>query len=662
MNQSEFSFTKFTNDQKRALKKANVNLKFINESDVFQIVNKQKSVKSLSDDQLVEFLNVANATYRDGNRIISDEDYDFIYIAELGKRNPEHPYLQAVEPESTFEGKTVELPVEMLSTEKAYSREDILRWLDRIIRAGAEVGVKVREIIIRGTAKLDGFAAYDDGQRLYTRGDGRRGTDISRVFERGLAVADRGERGQGAGEIVVTKTYFHQYLADKFDNSRNLQASIIREKELDPLVEEAIIKKAAVFFPFSSLPFQDVTAFEFPEKFDDIVSRVVSSVDYDVDGVIFETINGIVKHHMGATRSHHRWQIAYKENLERSETKVLNVRPQTSRTGRVNPVAELEPVRLCGATIKNATAHHYGMVRKLGIGPGAKILLVRSGKVIPKIEKVLEKAGPQVPAHCPSCGEELCWEKDFLYCTNSIECPAQIENTIQHFFKTIGTADGFGPKNISVLFKNGVRSIREIYELTRNNLVGFGFGEKQSQNLIDQLDRSRREPLEDWRFLAAMGVYRLGPGMCERLLQYFKLDDVFNLEVDELKERVEGFEETTAKAAVKGLQQVRDLFNDLNRLGFNLQHTQLITEGLKSSRNSPISGKRLVFSGAMVSGSREDVKRQARVLGAKVGGSVTGKIDFLVIGESPGDSKVDDATRKNVPIISEEEYLKMIEK
>ena len=196
--------------------------------------------------------------------------------------------------------------------------------------------------MIRATPKLDGYAAYDDGKILYTRGDGRKGTDISRVFERGLKVGGNGKRGQGAGEIVISQTYFNSHLADYFENSRNFQASIIKEKDLEQHALDAIQNHAAVFFPFSQLPAWQGTAAEVLADFDHIIETVYTLVDYDVDGVVFELVgNDQLKQYLGATRHHHRWQIAYKSNVETAEVIVLKVTPQTSRSGRVNPVAEL---------------------------------------------------------------------------------------------------------------------------------------------------------------------------------------------------------------------------------------------------------------------------------------------------------------------------------
>jgi DNA ligase (NAD+) len=422
------------------------------------------------------------------------------------------------------------------------------------------------------------------------------------------------------------------------------------------LTEQAISDKAAVFFPFAALPSWEGSIDAFLSKFDEVINQVRNSVVYNVDGIIIEVVNEDIRRSMGATRHHHRWQLAYKENLERAIVKVLSVRPQTSRSGRVNPVAELEPTRLSGASIKNVTAHHYKMVKEKGIGPGAVIELIRSGLVIPKIENVLIKVEPMIPELCPSCETRLIWGKDYLICPNTSDCPAQIENTLEHFFKTIKNIDGFGSQTIKKLYANGIRTVYEVYLLDKDKLITMGFGDKKiTQNLLDQLQRSRIEPLEDWRFLAAFGIYHMGLGMCERLLQHYRLEDVFDLTTDELKSKlVKGFAKVAAKAVVEGLHRIRNRFWNLHNLGFNIQSSQLITDGLES-KNSLIAAKLIVFTGAMKSGSRDDLKSQAKALGARIASSVTSKTNILVIGENVG-------IVKGVKIITEDDYLALISK
>lgn len=648
----------FNDNQKEILQRSNIVLTALNEEKLFQIVRGEVDEAKLSDAELVEFLTVANALYRGGEQIIDDAEYDFTFLAELRNRDPNHLFLSQVEPEAAFVGKTVELPVRMLSTDKAYSRKEIDRWVARVKKAAKEIGKDFDCIEFKITPKLDGYAAYDDGERFYTRGDGRRGTDISRVFERGLAVARSGQRGLGAGEIVVSKHYFAECLAPYFDNSRNFQASIIKEKDLEEHAEKAIRDKAAVFHPFALLPTWQGTWAELDADFDAHVKEIWNSVDYEVDGVILEITDAELREHMGATRHHHRWQIAYKKNLSTAEVRIVRVVPQTSRSGRITPVVEVEPVKLSGATIHRATAHHYRLVQEKGIGPGALIELARSGEVIPKIEKVLEPVEPCIPNSCPSCGGELAWDGEYLCCTNNLQCPAQIANSLEHFFRVLGNVDGFGTATIEKLYAHGIRSVDEIYALPAEAFESMGFGPKQSQNLVQQLRRSRNERIADWRFLAAFGVFRMGGGNCERLLMHYTLTDIFALSEQDIVQ-IEGFADKTAAAVVKGLKRAKPLFDKLYALGFNLERTPLLSEKPGNTQSS-IAGKLLVFTGSMQHGSREEMEREAKLLGAKVGSSVTGKTDWLVTGQKVGAAKLNDAQQKGIAVISEEEYLKMI--
>ncbi len=624
-------------------------------STLLAIAAGKKDVGQLEQGELVEFLQLANLFYRAGEPLIVDDDYDFIYLAELRRRSPGHPFLHTVEPEAA--AKTVALPVKMLSTDKAYDFAAIERWAGRIEKAAKALGKDFSSLIFRMTPKLDGYAAYDDGTRLYTRGDGRRGTDISRAFDRGLQVAEGGERGLGAGEIVVSKSWFADRLAADFENSRNVQAALIKEKELDPLAQETISRGKAVFFPFSLLPDWQGDWAALAEDFRSIVDSIWSQLDYDIDGVVLEIVDAELKEAMGATRHHHRWQIAFKQNAEMVEVRVEAVIPQTSRSGRVNPVAEFTPTRLRGAMIRRATAHHYAMVRERKIGEGALIRLSRSGEVIPKIEDVIEPGVVVLPEKCPSCGGALVWQGDWLQCLDTLHCPAQRITSMEHFFKTLGNIDGFGPSSLQKIYDAGIRSVGEIYALTEGDLQRFGFGPKQAENMIAQLQRSLYEPIEDWRFLAAFGISRMGMGNCEKLLAVWPLEKIFTLSSAEIEE-IKGFSEKIGEDIVQGLSAIKEDFFHLLELGFTLNKTPVAMETEKSS--SPISGKTVVFTGTMRSGKRGDMQQRAKELGAKVGSAVSGNTDLLICGAKVGAAKLTKAEKLGVQVIGEEEYLAMI--
>lgn len=642
-----------TKSQEEVFKKLAVE---ISVSKLIEVYNKNVDFSSLNSNEQLEVLQITNAFYRSAERIIDDSNYD-TFLNEFKSHNPEHPYLLAVEPEVLANSKTVALPEKMLSTDKAYSFEEIKKWVDRLLKAAIEVGVDESEIQIRVTPKLDGYAAYDDGTTLYTRGDSARGQDITRAFNRGLQVAINGKRGLGPGEIVIKKSYFDSELSQQFENSRNIQAAIIAEKKVDESIQKAIDEGACVFFPFSLIENWTGHYTAVLSDFESIVDKIWNVVDYDTDGVVLEVTNEMLKEHMGATRHHHRWQIAFKVNAESAEVKVLAVTPQTSRTGRVTPVAELEPTKLSGATISRATVHHYNMVKTNGVGPGAIVQLVRSGLVIPKIEKVLKAVEPQLAEECPSCGTHLIWESDHLVCPNKTDCPAQTENTLVHFFKTLGNNDGFGPKVIEKLHESGIKKIHEIYELQQDQFVSFGFGDKTAQNLVDQLRVSREVEIEDWRFLAAFGVSRMGGGNCEKLLQHHSLDSLFEATAEDLV-KLDGFAQVSAEAIVEGLANIKEEFLKVSALNFNLAITQKASEN--SSNETPIFGKIIVFTGTMTQGSRGDMEKKAKTLGAKISKSVTGKTSLLVTGDKVGANKINAARDKGVQVISEMEYLKLI--
>lgn len=639
----------FTNEQLEVLEKLDLEIK---SSELVNLFKKSE----LESEELIHILKASNALYRAGIPVITDEQYDF-FISMLRSINHLHPYLNQVEPEVLVEAKTVELPQRMLSTEKAYSKEDIEKWIKRILKAAQEINVPEKDIFLRVTPKLDGYAAFDDGTTLYTRGDGYRGQDITRAFERGLKVAQHGKRGLGPGEIVIKKSYFDKQLSGIFENSRNIQAAIIAEKKVDENVQKAIDDGACVFYPFALIENKTAHFSEIIDNFETIVEEMWRAVDFDIDGVILETTHTDLKEYMGATRKNHRWQIAFKVNEESAEVEVKNIIPQTSRTGRISPVAELVPTKLSGATISRVTVHHYNMVKTKRIGPGSIVQLVRSGLVIPKIEGVVKEAEPQLPEECPSCNAHLIWEGDHLICPNKSDCPAQTENTLIHFFKTLGNVDGFGPKVIEKITNYGIKHIHEIYQIPKHQFVGFGFGDKTSQNLLDQLQASKEIEIEDWRFLAAFGVSRLAGGNCEKLLQHHSIVELFEVSVEEMV-KIDGFAQLSAEAIVEGLANVREEFFKVYNLGFNLSVTPKQSD--RENSGSPIAGKVVVFTGSMQQGSRGDMEKQAKALGAKVAKSVTGNTTYLVTGEKVGETKINAARDKGVEVLTEQEYLNLI--
>ena len=425
---------------------------------------------------------------------------------------------------------------------------------------------------------------------------------------------------------------------------------------MDEKAQKSINDKAALFVPFSQLPSWVGSIDELKSNFSQIVDNILTMVDFDVDGVVFELTHQALKRHMGANRKFHRWQIAFKENKDKAQVKVLGITPQVGRTGKITPVAELEPTQLSGATIVRATGHHYGLVKEQGLGVGSIVELTRSGLVIPKIIKVLKSVKTSIPSCCPSCNADLVWQSDFLMCVNHGECPAQIIARMGYFFKILANNDGFGIATIEKLYEHGIRKISKIYQLSEYDFTQMGFGDKTSSNLLNQLRRSSTEEIEDWRFLAAFGVARMGMGNCENLLKFCSIKDIFELDMLQIA-NIDGFAVLSAELIVDGLKSVRDEFDLLSSYEFNLELTPLNQNNLDFSHS--LFGKKIVFTGKM-HGSRDDMKKHAKSIGIQVVSSVTGKTDYIIIGDNVGQKKIESAEKFNVEVIKERDYINMI--
>lgn len=640
----------------------------LSDARVKNIITNKILVSQLADNELADFCLLANQKYRAGAPIITDTDYNFIYLKELAKRLPEHNLLTNVESDDyVFSANKLVLPQPMLSTDKAYLFSDIKNWFNRITKAANEVDFALDDIIIELTAKLDGFAGFDDGSKLYTRGDGKKGSDISHVFSRGLSVFNDAKRGLGAGEIVVKKSYFIKKLSHKFDYPRNFQASIIKEKELDTLATCAILDKAAVFVPFSILPRWSGTIDALTNNFTIIVDDILNSVDFDVDGVVLCVVNDNIKQQMGSNRKFHKWQIAFKENKDKAQVKVLAVIPQVGRTGKITPVVELEPILLSGATLSRASGYHYGYIKTNNLGKDSVIELTRSGLVIPKINAILKATNAIIPELCPSCGTKLIWQGDFLLCSNNTNCRDKKVLSLLFFFATLGNNDGFGRATIEKIYDYGIGSLSEIYNLDKDKLLAIGFGDKTSENLLIELQKSRINSIEDWRFLAAFGVNRLGLGNCERLLSCYELVDIWTLNTEDIA-NIEGFAELSSSAITAGIAVIADEFMALSSLainnicphtGFNLETTNIKQDTIQHKHF--FSNKSVVFSGKMQK-PRPQMIKAAKSLGIKVLSTVSSKCDYLVIGQNVGQAKLTNANNAEVAIITEADYLEIITK
>jgi len=542
----------------------------------------------------------------------------------------------------------------MLSTEKAYAEVELERFVNRVKKEADEIGIK--EITFKVTAKLDGLAGRDDGKIFATRGNGEVGYEISSAFIKGVIPV--GGRGLGTGEIVIVKSYFDEHLSDQFEHPRNMVVGIISSDTLNEFAQKALEDKMVAFVPYAMLPAWEGSGAELLKNTGEIISGLISRTDYPTDGVVAETTHDDVKKHMGATAHHYRWQIAIKKKGETALTVVEGITWQVGRTGNITPVLEIRPTHLSGATIRRVTGHHAGLIKKRHVGVGSEIEIVRSGEVIPKLEKVVRKSDLySIPQECPSCGSSLEWNKDFLKCNNP-SCKAQMEQGISHWFKTLGNADWFGIKTIQKLVNSDYDSLKKIYAMTIQNFIDIGFGPVQSKNLAEAIDISKSKSVEDWRFLAAFGISDLGSGDSRKLLSHIRLENLMNAKAEDI-EKIHGFGSITSRSIATGIDRIKDTINYMLSLGFNLEKT-VLTNNTKISE-SFFFGKRIVFTGKMKRGTREEMQAAARKLGAKVQSTVSGNTEYLVCGENAGQNKIAKAKNSGVQVISESEYFVMLE-
>ncbi len=603
-------------------------------------------------EKLVDQLQEYNDAYRSGHPIVDDATYDRL-VEQLREIDPQHPFLQHVEPEKLPGRREVRHPDPMLSTEKAYDRSQLERFVQRVLKEAKSIGLE--EVIFQVTPKLDGLAGRDDGVILASRGNGMVGYDITSAFDKGVIPV--GGRGQGLGEVVVVKSYFDENMATKFEHPRNMVVGIVSSDTLNADAQQALTDGQVRFVPYSQMRAWRGDGTQLLERWDQIFQEVTADVNYPMDGMVVEVCDPTLKARMGATSHHYRWQIAVKTRGETAVTTVTGIQWQVGRTGNITPVLEVEPVPLSGATIRRVTAHHAGMVAKHNIGPGAQIEIIRSGEVIPKLERVLKPVDEvHLPEVCPACGLGLTWKGDFLRCTH-MHCPAQTIQRISHWFKTLGTADWFGIKTIEKLVAAGYDSLGKIYAMAESDFVGLGFGPVQSRNLAAALETSKTKPVEDWRFLAALGISDLGTGDSRKLLRYIGLDSLVGVTADRIAQ-INGFGQITGKAIAQGVDEVRDTLQHLLSLGFNLQRTPLASE--ESAVKSPISGKKIVFTGKMQFGNREKMEVEAQHLGAQVQTAVNKSTDLLVCGDKVGQTKLDKAIALGVERLSEKDYFRLI--
>lgn len=391
---------------------------------------------------------------------------------------------------------------------------------------------------------------------------------------------------------------------------------------------------------------------------------------YGIDGIVIKVNQTALWDKLGLTAKSPRWAIAYKFKAERVSTPLESISYQVGRTGVITPVANLTPVWLGGTTVRRATLVNADFIAKMGICKGDNLLIEKGGEIIPKVvgvdmEKRMAGAMPiQYITHCPECGTELVRIEGEAghYCPNGDGCHPQIIGRLEHFVSRKAMAiDTLGPERLELLYGAGlVRNIADIYDLRREQLVGLGadatasIQDKGADNMLAAIEASKQVPFE--RVVYALGIRYVGEVGAKKLARYFKnMDALMNAPEEELAQ-VEDVGEVTARAVSEWFakQEHRMVVERLRAAGLQMEAT--VHEG-----DDKLAGMTIVVSGVFDRFSRDEIKADIEKHGGKVSGSISGKTSFLLAGDKMGPEKLKKAEKLGVKIISEDDYLKMVE-
>jgi DNA ligase (NAD+) len=627
--------------------------------------------------------------YYDGEPEISDEAYDKLED-NLRKLDPNNPVLFII---GSPEGGKVTHDIPMLSCQKAVDIDEVLKWSQE------------EEIFV--DYKVDGLSLsieYSRGRLIQaaTRGNGTTGDDTTIValkissIPKTIPIMDR---IFVRGEIFMLLSEFRRINSlekESYSSPRNLAVGTIKQKDLSLLDRRKI-----EFFAFELAGYEDNKSFqektqiltswgfqtakvgfigkptrENIAKIFDKVAEERNSLDFEIDGLVLKYNNALARTSAGSTSHHPKWMIALKFESKGKVTLVNDITWQVGRTGVVTPVAELEPVDVSGAIIRRATLHNRDFIETLNVASGDRVMVIRSGDVIPKITDVIEKGSNdlKLPMECPSCKSPL--EKDGvnLICT-SIKCKDRDIQKILHWVKILDIM-GLGPRNIEKLYEPGlVTHFTHLYnsDLTESKLTNL-LG-KNGSKIFNSIQSTR--DIKFHLFLAGQGIESLGESMAKVLAKHFDTwEDLRNASISDLKS-IEGISDTTAGYMLAGIKDP-SLGDTLINLGVKIQYKS--RTGKKGSEK-----KATLFDFINENESSSDSDTSEDLVGTTTRGTiyVTGKIpdmtkkqikefvlkagyewdslkkslSLLVVGEKAGPAKLAKARKYGVPIKTWEEFL-----
>jgi DNA ligase (NAD+) len=381
------------------------------------------------------------------------------------------------------------------------------------------------------------------------------------------------------------------------------------------------------------------------------------ALDYEIDGVVIKVNGRDRREALGTTSRSVRWAFAYKFPARTEVTTLEDVVVQVGRTGRLTPVALLDPVDVGGVTVSRASLHNPDQVAELGVGVGDRVRLERAGDVIPQVVEVIEdrsEADFAFPEACPACASPVEREGPLAYCSGGLACPAQLQGAIEHYASRAGLdIEGLGEERIEGLIDAGLLdSLADLYALDAAALTDLeGWGEQSAANLLAELDAAKDPSLED--FLAALGVPEVGPTTAAALAREFgSLDAVMEASIDELQE--------VPDVGPRVAREIREFFDsERNRraiAALRERGVEPVADTIAAETPDPLEGLTFVFTGALDDRTREEAEQLVERYGASSTASVSGNTDYLVTGASPGARKREAASEYGIPELDEDDF------
>lgn len=654
--------------------------------------------------------------YLEAQPEISDYDFDML-LNELLRLEKEFPALQTPDSPTQRVGggitksfATVVHAYPMLSLSNSYSKEELIDFYNRTAKSLQEAFELVCEL------KYDGLAIslrYENGLlvRAVTRGDGTQGDDVTNNVKtiRSVPLRLKGDFPpvfEIRGEIFLPHSSFKKLNDDReaegqplFANPRNAAAGTLKmqdsaevaRRKLDCWLYYLMADELPYSTHYESLQAAADWGFRISKnmaickKPEDVFEFINdwetgrNTLPFDIDGIVIKVNAFSQQQKLGFTAKSPRWAIAYKYKAEEARTKLLSVSYQVGRTGAVTPVANLEPVLLAGTTVKRASLHNADIISQLDLYLGDTVVVEKGGEIIPKItavvvdQRVLFAEKVEFISHCPECKTMLNRQdgEAAFYCPNSDHCPPQIKGKLEHFIsRKAMNIESLGEGKIELLFDQGlIRNAAHLFDLQYDQLFGLektfesedgktrkvSFREKTTLNILSSIENSKSTPYH--RVLFALGIRFVGETVAKKLADAFP---TINLLKEASVERLIEVDEIGEKIA----HSVRQFFDDPENLELienlrehGLQLSQTTTSHQLSNR---LENQSFVVSGVFQQFSRDQIKEMIEQHGGKNVSSISAKTNFVLAGENMGPAKLEKANQLGIPIIAEDDFLKMI--